>query len=337
MTGARRIGSPVAVWLVIALAVAQAIASSPPALAQRTMLVHLPSAPVEAANRQAGAITQLAELLSQGLAGEPIEAKIYRRVRDANRFLNDGAEQVVLVLCDASFIDQLPAGFVPGYRFVRGGGETYRRLLVVQNDRQELRKLVDLEGKTLTIVETAGPGDAGFLARAVFEGEIDPAAWFASLEPAVDDFSATADVLYGKTDAALVAEFNPLLKEHLGKGLRMVFESPGLSLPVLALRESAFGRDQLTTLERLLSDLARDPLGQKVATTLGIDGLRALPRGTSLAASEARATKVLEIAAPSGREWRPTAPALPPVEALSFAVAVELPEIPLPPGDESGQ
>ncbi len=320
----------------VSLAIALLIGSAPAVFAQRTMLVHLPSAPVEAANRQAGAITTLAELLSQRLSGDPVEAKIYRRWRDASQYLSTEGEGVALMLSDASFAQHLPAGLEPAYRFVRGGSETYRRLLVVQADRQDLKKLVDLEGKALTVVETAGSADAAFLAREVFEGEIDPTAWFSAIDPAVDDFSATADVLYGQIDAALIAEYNPLLTQNLDTGLRVIFESPRLSLPVLAVRASAFTAEELVIVSSVLTDLGGDPLGQRVAATLGIDGLRELPRGASVAASTSRLEKTLEIAAPSGGEWQPPLPPLPRPAALSFAVAVELPEIPLPPGDLPG-
>lgn len=311
------------------------LVSAPGASGQRTMLAHLPSAPVEAANRQAAAITTLAELLSQRLAGE-VEVEIFRHWRDAHQLLNEKGESVAMVLCDASFAAHLPADLVPAYRFVRGGIETYRRLLVVQAGRKELAKLVDLEGAILSVVETAGSADSDFLAREVFEGELDPGDWFSAIEPAVDDFSATANVLYGQTDAALVAEYNPLLTENLDRELRVVFESPPLSLPVLALRASAFTAEELETVRAVLTNLAADPRGRQVASALGIDALRALPRGGSLGAAEPRRVKQLEIAAPTGDEWTPQTPPLPSPAALSFAVTVELPEIPLPTGDEPG-
>ena len=65
---------------------------------QRIMLVHLPSAPVEAANRQAEAVTSLAEYLQQRLPEQKLEPKIFRRWRDAHAFLRESPEKVALIV-----------------------------------------------------------------------------------------------------------------------------------------------------------------------------------------------------------------------------------------------
>lgn len=299
------------------------------ASAQRTLLVHLPSAPVEAANRQAAAITSLAEVLSRQLAGDPVEAKIFRRWRDASGFLADNAEAVSLMLSDAAFALDGPAGLTPAYRFLRQGSESYRRRLVVRSDRPELAELADLSQKSLAIVEAAGDGDAAFLRQEVFAGDLDPATWFAALQPTADDFEATASVLYGQADAALIAEYNPLLADHLGEDLRVVFDSPELSLPVLSVREATFTAAERRALDRTLRDLAADALGQQVLASLGIDGLRPLTGGGAALRLAAGDAKRLAIAAPSGTEWPPESRPLPSPEELSFGIAIELPQVPL--------
>ena len=228
----------------------------------QTLLVHLPSAPVEAAGDQAEAITALAEYLAARLPARGLEPKIFRRWRDAQAFLGDNSEDVTLMLSDASFALDRSSGLAPAYRFTRDGRSTYRRLLVVRSDRPELEKLVDLRGKTLALVETSGTtADAAFLKREVFEDELDPADWFTTVASEVDDFSATASVLYGVTDAALVAEYNPLLADHLGQELRAVFESPELSLPVLSVREAAFEPADRAALDRRGSPVEPSPGG----------------------------------------------------------------------------
>ncbi len=299
--------------------------------AGETLLVHLPSAPVEAANRQAEAITTLTEYLAARFPGRDLEAKIFRRWGDAQDYLSEHSAEVTLMLTDASSTLDRSHGLTPAYRFERAGLSTYRRLLVVRTDRPELEKMVDLKGKTLALVETAGAADLAFLKNDVFEDGLDPAEWF-SIVPEADDFTATASVLYAQTDAALVAEYNPLLASHLGQDLRTVFESPALSLPVLSVREPAFEPADRETLDRALEGLADDTLGRRVLADLGIQGLRPVA-GDALAQESVRRAKTLTIASAAGVTVPLDAPTLPAPELLSFAVAVELPEIPLELGE----
>ncbi len=321
-------------WLLLVSLMASSI------VAQDTLLVHLPSAPAEAANRQAEAVNALAEVLSARLPDRTIEAKIYRRWRDASQVLSGNPENVNLLLTDASFVVDASTGHRPAYRFVHAGSGTYRRLLVVRSDRGELNRLVDLRDKSLAVVEAAGfgdgAGDAGFLRDQVFEDELDPLTWFATLKPSSDDFSATASVLYGQSDAALVAEYNPLLASHLGKDLRTVFESPELSLPVLWIRESAFTPEARQLLAETLRTLGDDPTGRTLLADLGIDGFAPVDGGYPLATATARPSKTLAIAVPAGDELDLVMPSLPAASELTFAVAVELPEIPLPVDGQGG-
>ena len=292
------------------------------------LLVHLPSAPVEAAARQAGAITALAEYLAAQLPDRDLELEIFRRWGDAQTFLGERSADVTLMLSDASSTLDRSHGLTPAYRFARDGRPTYRRLLVVRADRPELEKLVDLRGKTLALVETAGAADLAFLKSDVFEDGLEPGEWFTDIKAEVDDFAATASVLYGQADAALVAEYNPLLAEHLGQDLRTVFESRELSLPVLSVRDSAFDAAARDALGRALEELAADDSGRRVLAGLGIEGLRPVA-GATLAQESVRRAKTLAIASAAGVAVTLEPPTLPAPEALSYAVAVELPEIPL--------
>ncbi len=312
--------------VVLALALLAGLAAPAPG---DTLLVHLPSAPVEAANRPAEALNAFAEYLAARLPNRDLELKIFRRWHDAEAFLVDPSTDVTLMLSDASSTLDRSHGLTPAYRFERAGRPTYHRLLVVRADRPELEKLVDLQGKTLALVETAGADDATFLKRDVLEGGLDPEAWFAALVPEVDDFAATASVLYGKSDAALVAEYNPLLVQHLGQDLRTLFRSPELSLPVLSIREHAFEPAEREVLGRAFEELAADELGQQALAGLGIEALRPVA-DTALDRGSSRRTKTLSIASSGGATIALEAPPLPAPEHLSFAVAVELPEIPLP-------
>ncbi len=298
------------------------------------LLVHLPSAPVEAAGDQAKAISALTEYLADRLPDRSLESKIFRRWRDARDYLSKHSADVTLMLSDASSTLDRSHGLTPAYRFERDGSSTYRRLLVVRADRPELTRMVDLRGKTLALVATAGAADLAFLKNGVFEDGLDPADWFTDVATEVDDFTATASVLYAETDAALVAEYNPLLASHLGKELRAVFESPELSLPVLSVREPAFEPADREALGRALEELADDARGRQALADLGIQGLRPVAGG-DLAQESVRRAKTLAIASAAGVTVPLEAPPLPSPELLSFAVAVELPEVPLP-VDEDG-
>ena len=219
-----------------------ALVLAAPAAAQDTFVVHLPSAPVEAAAHLAEAMTDLAAYLSEKVPGSTLEVRLFRRWSDADSYLEGHASSVALLLTEASFLLDRGAGsgFAPTHRLKREGRDTYRRLVVVRADAEDLGSLADLKGRSLTVVETAGASGPSFLERAVFEGVVAPLEWFGKLESEVDDFSAANKVLYGQTDSALISEHNPLVAGHLGRDLRAVYTSPPLSLPVLAVREGAF-------------------------------------------------------------------------------------------------
>lgn len=301
------------------------------ALAQQpvqTMLVHLPSAPVESATRQAEAVTALAKELSRALPGPPLELKIFRRLADAQSFLAENGDTVALALCDAALAADLPAGLDPSHRFVHRGRPTYRRLAVVRDERRELQKLEDLRGRSLAVVETAGSGEHDFLAWQVFAGALDPKDWFGSLEPAADDFAATASALYGQTDAALVAEYNPLLIKNLDGELRVIYRSPPLSLPVLAVRAAAFDDARRAALDEALRALAGS---SALIAALGLDGFEAVAGRGELFAVSDLVRKRPELAAPQAGAVPVEVPPLPAATDLPFVLAIELPDVEIDP------
>jgi len=246
----------------------------------------------------------------------------------------------LLTLTDVGFLAALPpgSGFVPIHRLVREGRGTYRRLLVVRADQESLAKLTDLRGRTLGVVETAGPAEAAYVGRAVFEGAVDLAGWFSRLDLVADDFTATSAVLYGQDDAALVAEHNPLLGAHLGQDLKTLFTSPPLSLPLLAVREAALTADQRRSLDDAMRGLAGDPRGRKLLEALKADGFAGLSaaEAAGVTALPSAGAKEPEIALPSAAGLTLTPAPLPAAAQLPFLLAVELPDVPLPREDDSG-
>jgi ABC-type phosphate/phosphonate transport system substrate-binding protein len=301
----------------------------------RVLVAHLPSSAVEAAARQAEAITTLASYLSESVPGVEIRPEIFRRATDAAAFLEREGAHVALMLSEAPFVAAPPPGIEmrPAWRSLREGRSTFRKILVVPSG-STVERLGDLRGATLTVVEAVPGGGAESLGRQVFDGEIDPASWFGSIEAVADDFTALANVLYGRTDAALVAEYNPLLARHLGGELRSVFESPPLSLPVLSLLGAPLDEAQRAALGEALAAAATRQEVRSALSTLGWEGFTPLSpeelRGGG--SSERQSGLSLSLAVPGASAFTAGDPPPAPLEgALPFALAVELPELPLDP------
>ena len=302
------------------------------------MLVYLPGAAVESPARLAGAVTDLAAYLNRQIPGLNLEVEAFRRAEDAVRFFEAKGQDVIVVVSEPAFLLDFPPGFdaVPMYRFVRSGRETQQKLVVVKANQPALRSLVGLRGRTLSLALGTGQGSAAFLAHGVFAGELVPDAWFGAISPEPDDSSAIASVLFGRADAALVSEHNPLLATHLGQDLREVYVSPPVSMPVVAVRPSDLGETQRTAMDRALDELGRSAQGPKVLAGLGIDSLRRIAEGDGpleragllrLAAARSR-TPAIALPPPSARGFEPL-PGLKP-EDLPFVVDLELVDLPLP-------
>ena len=301
---------------------------------KRAMVVHLPEAPIESMNRLAEGVTALAVYLQGSVPDLTLEVKAFRKSDDAVQFLASQGEATALVVCDAAFLLDLPDGYEVAHRFVRRGRETGRKIVVVKKD-SGLESLASLKGRSLTMtLGTTGPV-MRFLAESVFRSEIDPPRWFGGIVQETDDFTAIAAVLYGRTDAALVAEDNPLLAAHLDKDLVSIYASPPVSLPVVAVRPGAFAPGQLSALAAALDALASRAEAEPIRAVLAIDGFRRVEEGSRRAADLLAGSSVrreLEVAIPSI-----PLPALPadlqplPPGAVPFVVGVELGEVAIPP------
>ena len=282
-------------------------------------VVHLPSTPVENAARRAESIQQLTDALNRAVPGLELEPQIFRRFADAQAFLASN-DDVVLLLSDAAWAAGPSSDLEPGYSLVRNGQTTFKRQLVAKSAGGAVR-LADLRSQDLAIVASSS-SDVAFIRDRVFAGELDPEQWFGSLRPAVDDAEAVADVLYGDAQAGLVAEFNPLLAQHLGQSLKLVYTSGDLPLPVLSM-SSKMSADQRRALGQALESLDADllsGLGFEAFAAIGSAGRDALRRAPSQTA------KRFEL---------PTSPAvtlepLPPLEGALLPLVIEL-AVPEPP------
>jgi len=312
------------------------IAASPARAASSTFVVYLPATPVESASRIGEAVTELGAYLSRRVPGLDLEVRPFRKGDDAIAHLSAAGAEMSLLLAEGSFLLDVPSGFeiVPAYRVIRGGRETHRKLVVVASSSPSLRSLADLRGKTLSLAGGAGPGTVPFLGKVVLEGTVSPESWFGKLAVEVDEITAAANVLYGRADAALVSEDNPLVATHLGKELRALYTSPPLSLPVLAYRAGALSADQRAALEDAVDEVGRRPEGKKIVDGLRIEGFGRVKDGAgrldragllSLPGAEARAP---EVAIASVRDL--VLPPLPGPDAgkVPFLLGFTLPELP---------
>ena len=323
----RSLVATVAFWIL-------AIAAVPLASAQDwVMVVYLPTTPNESASRVAGSVTALASYLGER-AKVRIEVKAFRRAEDVAAYLASPGAEPALVLTEQAMLLDLPSDLnvVPSYRFVRNGRETRRKLVVVRRDGPAT--LAELRGKSLAVAGGQGRGSAAFLARSVFGGELDPARWFSRIVYEPDDFSATTTVLFGRADAAVVSEDNPLLVSHLGKDLKEIYTSRPVSLPVLAIRTGLPDAERVA-IEQALSGLSRAPEGQAIHAGLSIERLQRIPDGNGpmeragLLRLPAASARTMEIATPALTVELPKLPPLSP-DQLPFFLVVDVLDVPIP-------
>jgi len=300
----------------------------------RTMVVYLPSTPTESATRVAAGVTQLAAYLSER-TGMRIEAKAFRRAEDAAAYLAASAGEAAIVVSDQAFLLDLPPGFdiAPSFRFVRSGRETRRKIVVVRsNDRAT--SLAGLRGRALGSAIGSGSGSSAYLARVVFGGEIDPQRWFSRIVREPDDFTATTNVMFGRVDAALVSDDNPLVLANLGKQLREVYASRAVSLPVVAVR-TALTEAQRAAIEQAFIALPRANDGAAILAGLAIDRFQRIGEGNGpmerggLLRLPSAATRALEIAMPAVTIDLPRLSPLP-ADQIPYFLGVELLDLPIP-------
>lgn len=295
------------------------------------VVVYLPAAPTESAARLAAAITELGNYLGRRTSLTP-DVKAFRRAEDVVGFLEGSGHEMAVLVADAALVHDLPRGvrILPLYRFTRDGRDTVRKIIVARD--AGVRSLRDLRGRRLAVAYGSGRGAALFLAHAVFGGDIAPEKWFGALARESDDLSAVASVLFGRADAALVSEDNPLVASHLGHDLHQVFTSGPVSLPLIAIREGALDEGQQSAVRRALADLTATAEGQRILANLGLHGMRAIGEADSAAllrppAAPERALEVT-LLPPSATGLS----VLPPIRAdqLPYVVGLPIIDAPLP-------
>ncbi|MGA8807337.1 MAG: tetratricopeptide repeat protein, partial [Thermoanaerobaculia bacterium] len=255
---------------------------------RHTVVVFLPDTPAETEKKLAEAATAIVGNLASA-SSLPLKTELFRRADDARAFITANRERIGVVIANPEF---LPRDFAPRFAFSREGHTTYVRKLIVAAS-SSAKSLSDLRGKTISGSEALGDDGVNVTTRVA------------------DDLTAAANALYGRTDAALVSESNPLLAEH-ARDLRVIHTTSPQPLPVIAFAP------------------------MPAADRNGLDeALRALPR-TSLAPLQfSGVIRITEPHVGAKREIQ-TLPAsalglkLDPPIVLPLRVSVELPRVEIP-------
>jgi tetratricopeptide (TPR) repeat protein/ABC-type phosphate/phosphonate transport system substrate-binding protein len=255
---------------------------------RHTVVVFLPDTPAETEKRLAEAATAIVGSLASA-SSLPLKTELFRRADDARTFIAANRDRIGVIIANPEFITH---DFAPRFAFSREGHTTYVRKLIVPAS-SSAKSLSDLRGKTISGSEALGDDGVGVTTRVA------------------DDLTAAANALYGRTDAALVSESNPLLAEH-ARDLRVVHTTAPQPLPVIAF--------------------APMPAADRTALD---DALRALPRQALAPLQFSGVVRINEPRIAAKREIQ-TLPAsafglkLDPPIALPLRVSVELPRVEIP-------
>jgi tetratricopeptide (TPR) repeat protein len=268
---------------------AKEVAEEPTSSQRRhTVVVFLPDTPAETEKKLAEAATAIVGSLASA-SSLPLKTELFRRADDARAFIAANRDRIGVIISNPQFIAH---DFAPRFAFSREGRTTYERKVVVPA-RSSAKTLADLRGKTISGSEGLGDDGVSVSTRVA------------------DDLTAAANALYGRTDAALVSESNPLLAEH-ARDLRVIHTTASQPLPVIAF--------------------APMPVADRSALD---DALRALPRPSLAPLQFSGIVRINEPRVAAKREIQ-TLPAsalglkLDPPIALPLRVSVELPRVEIP-------
>jgi len=252
------------------------------------VVVFLPDTPADTEKKLAEAASAIVSSVAAA-SSLPLKLELFRRADDARAFIAANRDRVGVVIANPEFITR---DFAPRYTFTHEGRTTYARKVVVPI-RSSAKSLSDLRGKMISAVDILGDDGVGVTTRVA------------------DDLTAVANALYGRTDAALISESNPLLAEH-AHDLRVIHTTAPQPLPVIAF--AAMPSADRTALDEALRSLPRTTLAP-----LQFSGIIRL--GEPRVAAK-REIQTLPVASLGLR--------LDPPIAVPLRVAVELPRIDIP-------
>jgi tetratricopeptide (TPR) repeat protein len=257
---------------------------------RRTVVVFLPDAPAENEKKLFETMSAFVSQLASA-SGIPLNAEFFRRADDAREFVNANRERVGVMVSNP----ELAGDFKPQFQFTHDGSRTYRRVVVVPAS-SAIKSTGDLRGRTLTIPE----------------GLRDVSGSGANVVQTTDDLTAVANVLTGKTDAALISESNALLAQNKGR-LRTIYTSGALPLPAIA-----FAPMPQSDREALITAL-RSMTSTRALLNLQVTGLAAIERE-----SPHPTAKRIEVTALSPRDLGIGPPPAPPA---NLALRAPIPQV----------
>ena len=206
---------------------------------RRTAMVFLPDAPAENDKK-------LAEMMTGMLSQLGLQIEFFRRSDDARSFFSENRNKVGVVVANPEFVSQLGGDLLARFQFMRNGSTSYRRVVAVANNNPA-KSLADLQHKTLSTADSLP------------DSSIERT--FVNVFRTPDDLAAAANALYGKSDAALISEANPML----ARGLRVVHTTGSLPMPVIAF--APMPEDDRASLENSIRSLGgRPPLFTSLAS-----------------------------------------------------------------------
>src|SRR4051794_589862 len=268
---------------------AKEVAEEPTSSQSRhTVVVFLPDTPAETEKKLAETATAIVGSVA-GTSSLPLKTELFRRADDARAFIAANRDRIGVIIANPEFIAH---DFAPRFAFSRDGHTTYVRKVVVPA-RSSAKSLADLRGKTISGSEALGDDGIGVTTRVA------------------DDLTAAANALYGRTDAALISQSNPLLTEH-ARDLRIIHTTAPQPLPVVAF--------------------APMPAADRAALD---DALRALPRPLLAPLQFSGIVRINEPHVAAKREIQ-TVPSsalglkLDPPIAMPLRVTLELPRVEIP-------
>lgn len=177
---------------------------------RHTVVVFLPDTPAATEKKLAEAAIAIVEGVASS-ASLPLKSELFRRAEDARAFIVANREHVGVVIANPEFISR---EFSARYAFSHQGETTYQRKVVVPV-RSNAKSLSDLRGRMISAVDALSDDGVGVTTRVP------------------DDLTALANALYGRSDAALISEWNPLLAKH-ARDLRVIHTTASRLLPVVA-------------------------------------------------------------------------------------------------------
>jgi len=258
--------------------------------ARHTVVVFLPDAPADE-KRVAETITAMLGQVGNA-SGLPLQTELFRRADDARNFIAANRDKVGIVIANPEFISgEMTAHF---QLTTREGRQSYRRVVIVPA-KSAIKSFDDLRGHTISSVDSLRDAGTGTAVRVN------------------DDFSAVANALFGKSDAAYVSESNSFLAQR-ARELRIVHTSAPQPMPVIAFAP-------MPVADRTALDNGFAAAGALSAIQLG-------PLVHLITEAKRPEPKKIEIAAVPPASLGLRMPGAPPPVALR--VVVDLPKIAIP-------